>query len=147
MIDILLKYILWYEFLNDLDAQSDFDKILVTQKLVKQNHSYLKYALDFLIFYQSMQSSTIFHSNSFQKSYLRIDLILSQCAPYQNCSFRTSRCCLLAKEFAFVNLPLNFCAILRIYIWLLRSFIQNSAVYRIANPIKLKKRRKALKNR
>ena len=26
MIDILLKYILWYEFLNDLDAQSDFDK-------------------------------------------------------------------------------------------------------------------------
>ena len=35
MIDILLKYILWYEFLNDLDAQSDFDKILVTQKLVK----------------------------------------------------------------------------------------------------------------
>ena len=35
MIDIFLKYILWYEFLNDLDAQSDFDKILVTQKLVK----------------------------------------------------------------------------------------------------------------
>ena len=26
MIDILLKYILWYEFLNDLDAQSDFKK-------------------------------------------------------------------------------------------------------------------------
>ena len=25
MIDILLKYILWYEFFNDLDAQSDFD--------------------------------------------------------------------------------------------------------------------------
>ena len=28
MIDILLKYILWYEFLNDLDAQTDFDKKL-----------------------------------------------------------------------------------------------------------------------
>ena len=27
MIDILLKNILWYEFLNDLDAQSDFGKI------------------------------------------------------------------------------------------------------------------------
>ena len=28
MIDILLKYILWYEISNDLDAQSDFDKNL-----------------------------------------------------------------------------------------------------------------------
>ena len=35
MIDILLKYILWYEFLNDLDSQSNFDKNLVTKKLVK----------------------------------------------------------------------------------------------------------------
>ena len=38
MIDILLKYtkyILWYEFLNDLDAQSDFEKKSVTKKLVK----------------------------------------------------------------------------------------------------------------
>ena len=26
MIDILLKYILLYEFLNDLDSHSDFDK-------------------------------------------------------------------------------------------------------------------------
>ena len=26
MIDMLLKYILWYEFLKDLDAQSDFEK-------------------------------------------------------------------------------------------------------------------------
>ena len=26
MIDILLKYIVWYEFLNDFDAQSDFGK-------------------------------------------------------------------------------------------------------------------------
>ena len=26
MIDILLKYILWYDFLNVLDAQRDFDK-------------------------------------------------------------------------------------------------------------------------
>ena len=25
MIDVLLKYILWYELLNDSDAQSDFD--------------------------------------------------------------------------------------------------------------------------
>ena len=32
MIDILLKYILWYEFLNNLDAQSDFDKNIVTKK-------------------------------------------------------------------------------------------------------------------
>ena len=35
MIDILLKYILWREFLNDLDAQCDFDKIFVTKMLVK----------------------------------------------------------------------------------------------------------------
>ena len=31
MIDILLKYILWYKLLNDLDAKSDF----VTKKPVK----------------------------------------------------------------------------------------------------------------
>ena len=35
MIDILLKYILWYEFLNDFDAQSDFDKKLSQKKLVQ----------------------------------------------------------------------------------------------------------------
>ena len=35
MIDILLKYILWYEFLNDFDAQRDFDKILSQKKLVQ----------------------------------------------------------------------------------------------------------------
>ena len=35
MIHILLKYILWHELLNDLDAQSDFDKNVVTKKLVK----------------------------------------------------------------------------------------------------------------
>ena len=35
MIDILLKYTLWYEFLNDLDAKSDFDKIFVKKKPVK----------------------------------------------------------------------------------------------------------------
>ena len=35
MIDILLKYILWYDFLNDLDAQSDFNKKIVTKKPVK----------------------------------------------------------------------------------------------------------------
>ena len=35
MIDMLLKYILWYEFLIDLDAQSDLDKHFVTKKLVK----------------------------------------------------------------------------------------------------------------
>ena len=45
MIDILLKYTLWHESLNDLDAQSDFDKNFVTKKLVKLDHSYLKYAL------------------------------------------------------------------------------------------------------
>ena len=32
MIDILRKYILRYEFLNNLDAQRDFDKIL-SQKI------------------------------------------------------------------------------------------------------------------
>ena len=32
LIDILLRFILWYEFLNDLDAQSDFDKNDVTKK-------------------------------------------------------------------------------------------------------------------
>ena len=35
MIDILLKYILWYDFLHDLEAQNDFDKNFVTKKLVK----------------------------------------------------------------------------------------------------------------
>ena len=32
MIDILLKYILWYEFSKDFDAQSDFDKNYVPKK-------------------------------------------------------------------------------------------------------------------
>ena len=32
MINILLKYIFWYEFLNDLDGQSDFDKNFVKKK-------------------------------------------------------------------------------------------------------------------
>ena len=45
MIDILLKY----EFLNDLDAQSAFDKKIVTKNSVKYNHSYLKYALDLVM--------------------------------------------------------------------------------------------------
>ena len=35
MTDILLKYILWYEFLIDLHAQRDFDKKFVTKKVVK----------------------------------------------------------------------------------------------------------------
>ena len=35
MIDILLKYILLYEFLSDLDAQSDFDKNVVRKNVVK----------------------------------------------------------------------------------------------------------------
>ena len=35
MIDILLKYVFWYEFSNDLYAQSDFDKKFATKKLVK----------------------------------------------------------------------------------------------------------------
>ena len=32
---ISFNYILWYEFLSDLDAQSDIDKFFVTKKLVK----------------------------------------------------------------------------------------------------------------
>ena len=35
MLDILLKYILWYAFLNDLDDQSDFGKKIFTKKPVK----------------------------------------------------------------------------------------------------------------
>ena len=35
MIDNLLKYILLHEFLNDLDARSDFEKYFVTKNLVK----------------------------------------------------------------------------------------------------------------
>ena len=35
MINILLKCIILHEILNDLDAQSDFDKKIVTKKLVK----------------------------------------------------------------------------------------------------------------
>ena len=35
MIDILLKYILWYDFLNNSDAQRDFNKDFVTKKEVK----------------------------------------------------------------------------------------------------------------
>ena len=35
MIDNLLKYILWYEFLNDLGAQSYFEKKIVRKKPVK----------------------------------------------------------------------------------------------------------------
>ena len=35
IIDILHKYILWHDFLNNLDAQSDFDKKIVTKKPVK----------------------------------------------------------------------------------------------------------------
>ena len=35
MIDVSLKYILWYEFLKDLDAQSDFDKKIGTKKPFK----------------------------------------------------------------------------------------------------------------
>ena len=35
MIDILLKCILWYEFLSDLDAQSDFNKNFVRKNVVK----------------------------------------------------------------------------------------------------------------
>ena len=31
----ILKYIIWYEFLNDLDLQSDFDKKIDTKKPVK----------------------------------------------------------------------------------------------------------------
>ena len=50
IIHILLKCILWCEFLSDLNAQSDFDNNFVPQKPVKKNHSYLKYALKSDIF-------------------------------------------------------------------------------------------------
>ena len=33
-IDILLIYTLWYEFLKDFDAQSDFGKNFIREKLV-----------------------------------------------------------------------------------------------------------------
>ena len=32
MINILLKYIFWYEFLNDLDGRRDFDKKFVKKR-------------------------------------------------------------------------------------------------------------------
>ena len=48
MIDVLFKYILWYEFLNDLDSQSDFTKYFVIKKLVKLNHSYIMYAVPWI---------------------------------------------------------------------------------------------------
>ena len=35
MIDMLLKYIIWRDFLSDLDAQNDFDKKLITEKVDK----------------------------------------------------------------------------------------------------------------
>ena len=38
---------LWFEFLNDLNAQSDLDNKVVTKKPVKWNHSHRKYALVF----------------------------------------------------------------------------------------------------
>ena len=41
MIDILLKYILWYEFIYYLDGQIDFDKNFVT-KNDSYLHSYFK---------------------------------------------------------------------------------------------------------
>ena len=44
-IDTLLIYTFWYEFSNDFDAQSDFGKDFVSEKLVSWNHSYLNYAL------------------------------------------------------------------------------------------------------
>ena len=44
-IDSLIVYALRYEFSNDFDARSDFGKFLLQKKLVRWNHSYLKYAL------------------------------------------------------------------------------------------------------
>ena len=35
MIDILLKYILWHDSLNDFDAQNDFDNKKITKNLVE----------------------------------------------------------------------------------------------------------------
>ena len=79
VIDILLKYILWYEFLNELDAKSDLDKI-VTKKLVKLNHSYIKYALAYGPVYSSHHSirnlifSWKFSTNFFLFSWFIIQL-------------------------------------------------------------------------
>ena len=44
-IDTWLIYTLWYEFSNDIDAQSDFGKKFVTTKYTHLDHSYLKCAL------------------------------------------------------------------------------------------------------
>ena len=44
-IDDLLIDTLWYQSSRDFDVQSDFGKLFVTKKLVRWNHSYLKYAL------------------------------------------------------------------------------------------------------
>ena len=60
MIDTLLKYILWYKFLNDLDAQSDFGKNVVTKKPVKWNHSYFNYALVYFFLFVPDRASLCF---------------------------------------------------------------------------------------
>ena len=56
MIDILLKYrtryILWHEFLSDLDAQSDFDKKFVTKK-AGQVESFLSHVSSNILAFQS----------------------------------------------------------------------------------------------
>ena len=44
-IDYLLIDTLWYNFSYDLDVQIDFGKLFVRKKLVRLNHSYIKYAL------------------------------------------------------------------------------------------------------
>ena len=46
IIDDTLIDTLWYQFSYDLDVKSDFGKIFVRKKLVRWNHSYIKYALD-----------------------------------------------------------------------------------------------------
>ena len=45
IIDISFKYILRHEFLNNLAAQSHFDKKNCQKKAGQVHHSYLKYAL------------------------------------------------------------------------------------------------------
>ena len=45
-VDTLLICTLWYEFSNNVDAQSDFGNFFVTNKRVPWNHIYLKYLLN-----------------------------------------------------------------------------------------------------
>ena len=75
IIDILLKYILWYNFLNNLDAQRDFDKNFVTKKPVKWNYSYLKYALAISNFWNDFFIFQKYRTKNFLIKYISNDAI------------------------------------------------------------------------